>query len=123
MSGLGGGNFYYGKDGFLFKQKPAGGGRKSTKFFPGGGSTTNVKTSLFNKFQGGNTGIGGQSTSVRRAKNIRATVCSDNNCHTFFNELGKDNNYTGNLGMNNTLSRSIYTIFPNKQVDTSLYSM
>ena len=123
MSGLGGGNIYYGKYGFLYKQKPAGGGRKSTKFFPGGGSTTNGETTLFNKFQGGNMGIGRQPTSIRRAKNIRATVCSNNNCHTFFNELGKDNNYTGKLGMNNTLSRSIYPIYPNKQVDESLYSM
>ena len=37
MSGVGGGNYYYGKYGFLYKQKPPGGARKSTKFGAGGG--------------------------------------------------------------------------------------
>ena len=41
MPGVGGGSLYYGKYGFLYKQKPAGGGRKSTKFGAGGGATTN----------------------------------------------------------------------------------
>lgn len=108
----GGGNFYYGKYGFLYKQKPAGGGRRSTKFTPGGGSTTNGQTTLFNKYNAGNTGIGRQPTAIRRAKNIRASVCSNNNCSTVYNTLGKDNNYTRNLGKNNTFPRENYPLYP-----------
>ena len=89
MSGVGGGSFYYGDYGFLYKQKPAGGGRRSTKFGAGGGATTNGPSTFFNKYKGGDTGIGRQPTALRRAKNNRATVCGDKkNCGTFFNTLG-----------------------------------
>lgn len=111
--GAGGGSFYYGKYGFLYKKKAGGGGRRSTKFFAGGGSTTNNATYLYNKYKPGDTGVGAQSTAVRRAKNIRASVCTpDNKCGPFYNTLGKDNNYTRNLGMNNTLSRENYPLYP-----------
>ena len=110
MSGVGGGNYYYGKYGFLYKQKPPGGARKSTKFGAGGGATTNGKTTLFNKYKSGDTGIGRQPTALRRAKNNRATVCVDNNCGKFFNTLGRDDNYSKNLGMNNMYNRPNYPL-------------
>lgn len=110
MSGVGGGNYYYGKYGFLYKQKLAGGARKSTKFGAGGGATTNGKTTLFNKYKSGDTGIGRQPTALRRAKNNRATVCVDNNCGKFFNTLGRDDNYSKNLGMNNMYNRPNYPL-------------
>tara|TARA_Y200000002_G_scaffold349835_1_gene326771 strand:- start:26774 stop:27133 length:360 start_codon:yes stop_codon:yes gene_type:complete len=110
MSGVGGGNYYYGKYGFLYKQKPAGGARKSTKFGAGGGATTNGKTTLFNKYKSGDSGIGRQPTALRRAKNNRATVCVDNNCGKFFNTLGRDDNYSKNLGMNNMYNRPNYPL-------------
>lgn len=110
MPGVGGGNYYYGKYGFLYKQKPAGGARKSTKFGAGGGATTNGKTTLFNKYKSGDTGIGRQPTALRRAKNNRATVCVDNNCGKFFNTLGRDDNYSKNLGMNNMYNRPNYPL-------------
>jgi|TARA_Y100000816_G_scaffold217852_1_gene162949 hypothetical protein len=112
MSGVGGGSFYYGDYGFLYKQKPAGGGRRSTKFGAGGGATTNGPTTFFNKYKGGDTGIGRQPTALRRAKNNRATICGDKKCGKFFNTLGRDDNYSKNMGMNNMYNRSNYTIFP-----------
>ena len=112
MSGVGGGSLYYGDYGFLYKQKPAGGGRRSTKFGAGGGTTTNGPTTFFNKYKGGDTGIGRQPTALRRAKNNRATVCGDKKCGNFFNTLGRDDNYSKNMGMNNMYNRSNYTIFP-----------
>ena len=113
MSGVGGGNIYYGQYGFLYKKKQAGGARRSTKFGAGGCSVTNGETTLFNKYKAGNNGIGRQPTALRRAKNRLATVCGpQHNCGTFYNNLGKDNNYTRKLGMNNTLSRQNYPLYP-----------
>lgn len=85
----GGGSLYFGREGFLYKKKGAIGGRRSTRYIPGGGALTNQKTDLFNKYKPGETGIGAQSTAVRRAKNIRAAVCTpDNKCSPFYNTLG-----------------------------------
>ena len=109
MSGVGGGNIYYGQYGFLYKQKPAGGGRRSTKFGAGGCSVTNGETTLFNKYKAGDTGIGRQPTALRRAKNRRATVCGpDRNCGTFYNTLGA--NPYHNIGRVITYPK-IYPIF------------
>ena len=96
MSG-GGGSFWFGVDGFLFKRKGGGGARRSTKMAPGGNTTCNGPTYIYNKYNPGNTGIGAQSTAVRRAKNIKAAVCGPKiPCGQFYNYLGLYDNYTGN---------------------------
>ena len=93
----GGGSFWFGMDGFLFKRKGGGGARRSTKMAPGGNTTCNGPTYIYNKYNPGNTGIGAQSTAVRRAKNIKAAVCGPKiPCGQFYNYLGLYDNYTGN---------------------------
>ncbi len=112
MSGVGGGSLYFGKHGFLYKQKPPGGARRSTKFGAGGGVTTNGPSTFFNEYKAGDTGIGRQPTALRRAKNRRATICGDKKCGEFFNTLGRNDNYSKNMGMNNMYNRQNYPIFP-----------
>ena len=53
---------------------------------------------IYNKFQAGNSGIGGSSTAVRRAKNRLASVCGGSNgqCGPFYTYLGRYNSYTEN---------------------------
>ena len=93
----GGGSFWFGVDGFLFKRKGGGGARRSTKMAPGGNTTCNSPSYIYNKYNPGNTGIGAQSTAVRRAKNIKAAVCGPKiPCGQFYNYLGLYDNYTGN---------------------------
>jgi hypothetical protein len=95
--GGGGGAFWFGEYGFLYKRKGGGGGRRSTKMAPGGNTTCNSPTYLYNKYNPGNTGVGAQSTAVRRAKNIKAAVCGPKiPCGQFYNYLGLYDNYTGN---------------------------
>ena len=95
--GGGGGAFWFGREGFLFKRKGGGGGRRSTKMAPGGNTTCNGPTYIYNKYNPGNTGIGAQSTAVRRAKNIKAAVCGPKiPCGQFYNYLGRYDNYTSN---------------------------
>lgn len=95
--GGGGGAFWFGVDGFLYKRKGGGGARRSTKMAPGGNTTCNGPTYIYNKYNPGNTGIGAQSTAVRRAKNIKAAVCGPKiPCGQFYNYLGLYDNYTGN---------------------------
>ena len=95
--GGGGGAFWFGEDGFLYKRKGGGGGRRSTKMAPGGNTTCNSPTYIYNKYNPGNTGVGAQSTAVRRAKNIKAAVCGPKiPCGQFYNYLGLYDNYTGN---------------------------
>jgi hypothetical protein len=95
--GGGGGSFWFGVDGFLYKRKGGGGARRSTKMAPGGNTTCNGPTYIYNKYNPGNTGIGAQSTAVRRAKNIKAAVCGPKiPCGQFYNYLGLYDNYTGN---------------------------
>ena len=93
----GGGSFWFGVDGFLYKRKGGGGARRSTKMAPGGNTTCNGPTYIYNKYNPGNTGVGAQSTAVRRAKNIKAAVCGPKiPCGQFYNYLGLYDNYTGN---------------------------
>jgi hypothetical protein len=93
----GGGSFWFGEDGFLYKRKGGGGARRSTKMAPGGNTTCNGPTYIYNKYNPGNTGVGAQSTAVRRAKNIKAAVCGPKiPCGQFYNYLGLYDNYTGN---------------------------
>ena len=74
--GGGGGSFWMGTDGFLYKAKGPGGARRSTKFGPGGNVTCNVPTTLYNKYTSGGSGVGGQSRFARRALNKKASFCS-----------------------------------------------
>ena len=113
MTGFGSGSnsngqFWYGSTtnfpGFLYKKNVGVGGRRSTKFTAGGNITTNCTcgepTYLYNKYKPGSSGIGASSTSNRRAKNRLATVCNKNdnynNCGSFYQYLGRYDNYTGN---------------------------
>ena len=95
------GQFWYGRStnfpGFLYKKNTGVGARKSTKMAPGGNTTCNGPTYIYNKYNPGNTGIGAQSTAVRRAKNIKAAVCGPKiPCGQFYNYLGRYDNYTSN---------------------------
>lgn len=109
------GGFYFGSHGFLYKKNTGVGGRRSTRIFPGGGSRTCVgsvcppKSDLYNKYKAGDTYIGAQPTAIRRAKNIRATVCGNNTCSKVYNRLGV-NQYT-NVGLNIHYPKT-YPIFP-----------
>jgi photosystem II stability/assembly factor-like uncharacterized protein len=94
------GQFWYGNTtnfpGFLYKKNLGVGGRRSTKFNPGGNITCNNSTYLYNKYKPGSGGVGASSTSNRRAKNRIATVCENNNCFPCYNSLGQYSNYTHN---------------------------
>jgi hypothetical protein len=95
------GHFWYGSTtnfpGFNYKANAAGGVRKSTKFAPGGSSLCNHNTYLYNKYKPGFSGVGANSTSVRRAKNRLSSVCTKNeSCGQFYTYLGRYNNYTSN---------------------------
>ena len=97
------GNFWYGNStnfpGFLYKKNVGVAGRRSTKMNPGGNVTCNSSTYIYNKYKPGTGGIGASSTSNRRAKNRGATVCTNNgtpNCGSFYQYLGRYDNYTGN---------------------------
>ena len=96
------GNFWYGNStnfpGFLYKKNVGVGGRRSTKMNPGGNTTCNSQTYLYNKFKPGLGGVGATSTATRRAKNRLASVCGGPNSHcgTFYTYLGRYNNYIYN---------------------------
>lgn len=95
------GQFWYGSHvnfpGFLYKKNVGVGGRRSTKFNPGGNLYCNKSHNLFNKFKPGISGVGATSLSNRRAKNRLAANCSANNyCGKFYNYLGLYVNYTKN---------------------------
>jgi hypothetical protein len=74
------GQFWYGRSlgfpGFLYKKNTGVGGRRSTKMNPGGNTTCNSYTYLYNKYKPGAGGVGASSMSNRRAKNRLATVCN-----------------------------------------------
>lgn len=94
----GGGSFAYGPYGFLYKKKVGVGGRRSTRNIPGGGAVTNRATFVYNKYKPGESYIGAQPIHLRRAKNIRASVCTpQNKCFPGFNRLGVDD--TSRIGM------------------------
>jgi hypothetical protein len=94
------GQFWYGNTtnfpGFLYKKNLGVGGRRSTKFNPGGNITCNGPTYLYNKFKPGTGGVGASNMSNRRAKNRVATVCQDKQCGQFYTYLGRYSNYTNN---------------------------
>ena len=96
------GQFWYGNTtnfpGFLYKKNVGVGGRKTTKFAPGGNLITNTPQYLYNKYKPGSGGVGASSIANRRAKNRLATVCQDVNgqCGQFYQYLGRYNNYTQN---------------------------
>jgi uncharacterized repeat protein (TIGR02543 family) len=95
------GNFWYGNatnfPGFLYKKNLGVGGRRSTKMAPGGNTTCNSATDLYNKYKPGGGGVGASSTANRRAKNRLASVCgSSNKCFPCYNTLGQYSNYTHN---------------------------
>jgi uncharacterized repeat protein (TIGR02543 family) len=95
------GNFWYGNTtnfpGFLYKKNLGVGGRRSTKMAPGGNTTCNSATDLYNKYKPGGGGVGASSTANRRAKNRLASVCgSSNKCFPCYNTLGQYSNYTHN---------------------------
>jgi len=94
------GNFWYGNStnfpGFLYKKNLGVGGKRSTKFNPGGNILCNKSRYLYNKYKPGVGGVGASSTANRRAKNRLATVCGDNPCAQFYQYLGRYSNYTGN---------------------------
>ena len=81
---------------FLYKKNLGVGGRRSTKFNPGGNITCNGPTYLYNKFKPGTGGVGASNVSNRRAKNRVATVCQSNECGRFYTYLGRYSNYTNN---------------------------
>ena len=94
------GQFWYGNTtkfpGFLFKKNLGVGGRRSTKFNPGGNITCNSSTYLYNQFKPGTGGVGATNISNRRAKNRVATVCQDKSCGKFYTYLGRYTNYANN---------------------------
>jgi uncharacterized repeat protein (TIGR02543 family) len=95
------GQFWYGNTtnfpGFLYKKNLGVGGRRSTKMAPGGNTTCNSATDLYNKYKPGGGGVGASSTANRRAKNRLASVCgSSNKCFPCYNTLGQYSNYTHN---------------------------
>jgi hypothetical protein len=95
----GGGAFWFGRDGFLFKGKGGGGARRSTKMAPGGNTTCNGPTYIYNKYKPGGGGVGASSVANRRAKNRLATSCGDQNsnkCFPCYTTLGQYSNYTHN---------------------------
>ena len=94
------GQFWYGNStnfpGFLYKKNVGVGGRRSTKFAPGGNITCNTYQYLYNKYSPGQGGVGASSISNRRAKNRLATICQENKCFPCFMTLGQYSNYTHN---------------------------
>jgi len=96
--GGGGGQFWYGEYGFLFKKKAGGGGRKN----PAYGLICNQPQNIYNKFISG-AGVGASSVANRRAKLRLSTSCNKNQvCGRFYK----------NLTMNQ-ITPSQYTIYTN----------
>jgi hypothetical protein len=93
------GQFWFGGStfpGFLYKKNPGGGGRRSTKFNPGGNILCNKSTNLYNQYKPGGGGVGASSVSNRRAKNRLATICGPNQCFPCYTTLGQYSKYTHN---------------------------
>jgi hypothetical protein len=63
---------------------------------PGGNTTCNGPTYIYNKFKPGGGGVGASSVANRRAKNRLATVCSGQKCFPCYPTLGQYSNYTHN---------------------------
>jgi hypothetical protein len=94
------GSFWYGRStgfpGFLYKKNTGVGARKSTKMGPGGNTTCNNSTYLYNKYKPGTGGVGASTIANRRAKNRLATVCDTQKCFPCYTTLGQYSNYTHN---------------------------
>ena len=92
-----GGQFWYGKNGFLYKRNTAGGTRLSTLMGPGGTAACNREnTIIYNKYKPGTEGVGATSIATRRARNRRATVCTPENrtaCSPCYMRLGLYSRY------------------------------
>ena len=58
--------------------KNGAGVRRSTRFSPGGTANINQPGFIYNRYSAGNSGVGGQSIAVRRAKNRQAAFCDFN---------------------------------------------
>ena len=93
------GQFWYGGQtnfpGFLYKKNIGIGGRRSTKFNPGGNTSCNKSTYLYYKYKPGTGGVGASTTANRRAKNRAASICVEPNssCGQFYQYLGRYTNY------------------------------
>jgi hypothetical protein len=95
------GNFWFGGNsfpGFLYKKNVGVGGKRSTRFTPGGSSICNQPNEFWNKYKPGTGGVGASNISVRRARMRLATVCEngDFSCGNYYKYLGLFDNYTGN---------------------------
>ena len=96
------GSFWFGGSmgfpGFLYKKNTGTGARRSTKMAPGGNTTCNGPTYIYNKYKPGGGGVGASSVANRRAKNRLATICGgpNNKCFPCFTTLGQYSNYTHN---------------------------
>jgi hypothetical protein len=93
------GQFWYGGNtfpGFLYKKNVGVGGRRSTKFAPGGNSIINQPNEFWNKYKPGTGGVGATSIATRRAKNRHATICENEKCFPCYMNLGQYSNYTHN---------------------------
>lgn len=80
----GNGQYWYGGNtfpGFLYKKVGGAGCGLSTKMGPGGNTTCNQPTDIYNKYVPG-AGVGASPIAIRRLKTIRATSCDKNQkCH------------------------------------------
>ena len=94
------GQFWYGGSvgfpGFLYKKNTGVGVKKSTKFGPGGNTTCNSYQYIYNKYKPGTAGVGATNLAVRRAKNRKATQCTEQTCTPCYMTLGQYSNYTHN---------------------------
>ena len=81
--GMGGGQLWYGKTGFLYKKKGGGGARVNPPY----GLICNQPQNIYNKFISG-AGVGASSVANRRAKLIHATSCNKSQtCGRFYQNL------------------------------------
>jgi hypothetical protein len=84
--GGGGGQFWYGPYGFLYKKKAGGGARKNPPY----GLICNQPQHLYNKYISGS-GVGASSVATRRAKLRLATSCKKNQqCFPSYAQLGQN---------------------------------
>jgi len=98
------GNFYYGKQGFLFKKSGAIGSR----YNPSLGAICNQPQDVNNRYVPGS-GIGASSTSQRRAKLNHSYRTASQGCGQCVTRLGLyaqggSNNYALNWGLNSGCS-------------------
>lgn len=108
------GQFWFGKYGFLYKKNVGVGGRRTTQFRSS--ALCNTPQYLYNKYSPGQSGVGAQSVSNRRAKNRLATICSaEKPCGKFYPYLGRYDNYTENPNG--------YFPYPTEKISAAQYLM